>query len=78
MIDYRLLVLEAFNPPSDKQHVDYRNHYIEVLVDLIERNIVGQAWLEQREDEYDEEIGEEGVVDGEEVNKIPDEVCVGG
>jgi len=41
MIDYRLLVLEAFNPPSDKQHVDYRNHYIEVLVDLIERNIVG-------------------------------------
>lgn len=78
MIDYRLLVLETFNPPSDKQHVDYRNHYIEVLVDLIERNIVGQAWLEQREDEYDEEIGEEGVVDGEEVNKIPDEVCVGG
>lgn len=73
-----LLSVEPFNSPPDEEHINYWNCDVEVFVDLVEGDVVGEAGFEKRKYEDDEKVGQEGVEHGHEVDEIPDEVLRGG
>ena len=72
------LLIYALDSPTDEKHVDDWEDDVGDVVDSIERDCSGEWGVEQWENENGEDAGEEGVVDGDEEECIPDDVRLGG
>ena len=69
-----LFLIDALDVPAHEQHIDDGEDDIDDLVDPVDGDGVLEGLVNVGYDEDGEEVGQEGVVEGEKEGEVPEEV----